>query len=82
MSVGIVGISGVWAAAGLNEELDGSFGMEAEIDVEQPGQEALHVQLRPHPLINQVLEFLGVQRRASCAFTLEFTLVKCEHHYE
>ena len=50
--------------------------MEAEIDVEQPGQEALHVQLRPQSLtINQVFEFLGVQRRASCAFTLEFTLV-------
>ena len=57
-----------------------SFGMEAEIDVEQPSQKALHVQLRPQPLINHALEFLGLQHRSGGAFSLEFALVKIEDH--
>src|SRR5271156_5994832 len=71
----------VSAAARLNEKMDGSFGMEADVDVEQPGQKAFQVQLGPQSLsINQVLEFLGLQCRSSGTLTLEFTLVKLKDH--
>src|SRR5260370_37926352 len=71
---------GVGSGARLDKEVSGLVGMKAEIDVKQAGQEALHVQLRPHRLLDQVLEFLGLERLSGGPFAFEFLLVELEDH--
>jgi hypothetical protein len=54
--------------------------METQVDVEQAGQQAFHVQLRSHSRLDQGLKFRWLERSSGAPLALELALVKLKDH--